>query len=81
MGIIKLEPCYRYTCPDCGHINIVGHFVREIKPQEEVDTPVVIEGEKVSLNMSYYEAGPTISKHGVHCLKCEELHQIETPDI
>lgn len=76
MAIIELEHCYRYTCPDCGYVNIVGHYIREIKPREEIETDVEIEGEKVTLDVGHYEAGPTISKHGVHCVKCESLHQV-----
>ena len=80
MAGIRLELCYRYTCPDCGHVNIIAHYVRELETTDERPNAIYGEmedGEPLEMEMGYYEAGPVIPSGGpVVCTKCNTMHII-----
>jgi len=78
MAKIRLEPCYRYTCPACGHVNIVAHYVRELETTDERPNAIydkMEDGEPLEVDMSYYETGPVVPVGGpVVCAKCNTMH-------
>ena len=76
MAEIRLEPCYRYRCPDCGHENIVANLTRELEIEEGQDVPEI-----PGIDLAYYEAGPIVPEGGpVVCAGCDAMHIVADSD-